>query len=68
MATLSEGFWQFFVIAVIGLLGACLRSIYTSKCSRMSFCGCVIERNIEAEVREDLAPRAEGENRPVENL
>lgn len=60
---LTESFWQFFVIAVIGLLGAVLRAIYTSKCTRFYCCGMQIERNIEAEVQEDMAPRGPGQPR-----
>jgi len=66
MTELSEVFWQFFVVAVIGLLGAVIRAIYTSKCTRFTCCGMQIERNIEAEVREDMQPR--GGPRGEENL
>jgi hypothetical protein len=63
MAEMTEGFWQFFVISVIGLIGVIIRAVYTSKCNRCSCCGLLIERNIEAEVQEDLAPR-QGEADP----
>lgn len=70
MAELTEGFWQFFVISVIGLIGVIIRAVYTSKCNRCSCCGLLIERNIEAEVQEDLAPRPEGEgsSRRIQNV
>jgi hypothetical protein len=50
---LSEVFWSFFLTSTIGCLMGILRMIYKSKCKKCSLCGCILERDIDAEGRID---------------
>ena len=50
---LSEVFYTFLITSVIGCIMGILRMIYKSKCKRCSWCGIVIERDIEAEEKID---------------
>lgn len=56
MATeFSEVFWTFFITTVAGLLLKGGSMLYKSKCKKVGCCGCVIERDVEAEVAVDVA-------------
>ena len=50
---LSEIFWGLVLSTVSLLILACLSGIYASKCRTIKCCGAEIERDIEAEVKED---------------
>jgi hypothetical protein len=47
-------FWSFFITSSIGFVLALARFAYKSKCSKIDFCCIKIERNTEAEVKEDI--------------
>ncbi len=47
---LTECFWTFLVTALVALAYKILRWTYKSKCSEVNFLGCVIKRDIEAEI------------------
>lgn len=49
--TFDDQFW----IMVAGLVLAFLSTIAKSKCSRLSCCGCEVERNVAAEVQLERA-------------
>jgi hypothetical protein len=52
---MSEVFWSFFITSIIGLMLAIGKMCYKSKCSQIEICCIKVTRNIEAEVKEDLA-------------
>lgn len=52
---MSEVFWTFFITSMIGLLLKAGSMAYKSKCKRVGCCGCIIERDVEAEVKADIA-------------
>ena len=51
---LSEVFWTFVITTLAGLCMVSCKLIYKSKCKKVSVCGLAFERDIEAEVKEDL--------------
>ena len=50
---LSEVFYSLVLSTGSALILACLSGIYASKCRTIKCCGAEIERDIEAEVKED---------------
>ena len=52
---LSEVFWSFFLTSIIGLLLKGASIIYKSKCKTVECCCIKIDRDIEAEVKVDVA-------------
>jgi hypothetical protein len=52
---LSEVFWSFFLTSIIGLLLKGASIIYKSKCKTVECCCIKIDRDIEAEVKVDIA-------------
>lgn len=55
MVEMSEVFWSFFITSVIGLLLKGASMLYKSKCKSIECCCIKVERDIEAEVRVDVA-------------
>jgi hypothetical protein len=55
MVEMSEVFWSFFITSVIGLLLKGASMLYKSKCKSVECCCIKVERDIEAEVRVDVA-------------
>lgn len=51
---MSEVFWVGLYTAGIGFVLAIARFAYKSKCSKIDMCCIRIERNTEAEVKEDI--------------
>ena len=51
---MSEVFWVGLYTALIGFTLSIARYAYKSKCSKIDFCCIKIERNTEAEVKEDI--------------
>jgi hypothetical protein len=66
MQELSEVFWSFLISSCVGLLLACCRFAYRSKCKEVNFCCIKIVRDVEGEERiderEPPSPRAENTN------
>jgi hypothetical protein len=54
MVSMSEVFWVGCYTSLIGFVLALARFAYKSKCSKIDFCCIKIERNTEAEVKEDI--------------
>jgi len=54
MVSMSEVFWVGVYTSLIGFVLALARFAYKSKCSKIDFCCIKIERNTEAEVKEDI--------------
>ena len=52
---MSEVFWTFFITSMIGLLLKGGSMLYKSKCRTVSCCCIKIERDVEAEVKADVA-------------
>ena len=52
---LSEMFYTFVITTVGGIFVLALKLCYKSKCKKVSVCGVAFERDIEIEMREDLA-------------
>lgn len=52
---LSESFWLAFVGSGFAIIGLLVRYSYKSKCKNIKCCCLSFERDIEEEVREDLA-------------
>lgn len=46
-------FWTFFITTICGFILAITRQMYKSKCKRVSLCGLVVERDIQAEIQLD---------------
>lgn len=46
---LTEYFWTFLTGAALAFLYKCLFMLYKSKCTDVSFLGCIIKRNVQAE-------------------
>jgi len=55
MVEMSEVFWSFFITSMIGLLLKGGSMLYKSKCKSVECCCFKVERDIEAEVRVDIA-------------
>lgn len=49
----SEIFYTFVITTASGVLLAMIRMLYKSKCKTIKICGCEIDRDTEAEERED---------------
>ena len=58
MVEMSEVFWSFFITSMIGLLLKGGSMLYKSKCKTVECCCIKINRDIEAEVRVDVAAAA----------
>ena len=54
MVSMSEVFYVGLYTALIGFTLSIARYAYKSKCSKIDFCCIKIERNTEAEVKEDI--------------
>ena len=52
---MSEVFWAAFLSTMVGFLLALGKICYKSKCSQIDICCIKVTRNIDAEVKEDLA-------------
>jgi hypothetical protein len=52
---MSEVFWSFFITSMIGLILKGGSMLYKSKCKSVECCCIKVERDIEAEVRVDVA-------------
>lgn len=53
----------------VGLMLACMRSMYKSKCSKIQFCGVIIERDTATEGQYDEShPIEESKNNNVNNV
>ena len=50
---LDSVFWITLATLIIGFLGVVLRYCFKSKCSRVSCCGLVIERDVAGELEEE---------------
>lgn len=50
MVELSEIFWMAFLTTMTGFTLKLASMAYKSKCKKCSFCGIVIERDVEAEI------------------
>jgi len=46
-------FWTFFITTMCGFILTMTRQMYKSKCSKVSLCGIVIERDVRAEIQLD---------------
>jgi hypothetical protein len=55
MVEMSEVFWSFFITSVIGLILKGGSMLYKSKCKSVECCCFKVQRDIEAEVRVDVA-------------
>jgi hypothetical protein len=55
MVEMSEVFWSFFITSMIGLLLKGGSMLYKSKCKSVECCCIKVERDIESEVRVDVA-------------
>lgn len=55
---MSEVFWSFFITSMIGLLLKGGSMLYKSKCKTVECCCIKVDRDIEAEVRVDIAAAA----------
>ena len=55
MVEMSEVFWSFFITSMIGLILKGGSMLYKSKCKSVECCCIKVERDIEAEVRVDVA-------------
>ena len=49
---LDSVFWITLATLIIGFLGVVLRYCFKSKCSRVSCCGIIIERDVAGELEE----------------
>ena len=58
MVEMSEVFWSFFITSMIGLLLKGGSMLYKSKCKTVECCCIKVDREIEAEVRVDIAQTA----------
>lgn len=52
---MSEVFWTFFITSMIGLLLKGGSMLYKSKCKTVECCCIKVDRDIEAEVKVDVA-------------
>lgn len=52
---MSEVFWTFFITSMIGLLLKGGSMLYKSKCKTVECCCIKIDRDVEAEVKADVA-------------
>lgn len=75
MVEMSEVFWSFFITSMIGLLLKGASLLYKSKCKTVECCCFKVVRDVEAEVRVDVAtnerveqPRYRGYDPDIDNL
>lgn len=64
---LSEVFWVAFITTISGMLIKLASMAYKSKCRECSVCCIKVVRDIESEVKEDLALGIEREESKKEN-
>jgi hypothetical protein len=50
----SEVYWTLVLTTASGILLAGIRMLYRSKCKSIKCCGCEIDRDTEAEEKEDI--------------
>jgi hypothetical protein len=60
---LSEMFYTFVITTLGGICVLSLKLCYKSKCKKVSLCGISFERDLEIEMREDLAEMHKAEEK-----
>jgi len=54
----SETFYTFVITSAVGVCVLSIRMMYKSKCKKVNMCGVAFERDLEIEMKEDLAEMA----------